>query len=907
VAEGGENLLTAEEIVSVLDWLGFNVVGDLSPEEERELLAEAYLSRHGEKPSVEQLDVLMKRLPEIRAAPFLYEHFAEYDEDDEDCVFSDCTCDVRNEQEVDLDDEEEFHYDTADSVEEAVDQDDDEQEFDQETNDSGEFEYDIVNPKHNTEKHGGDFPTAEQITSILDKFGFNAVGELTAEEERELLVEVYLNEHGEKPSAEQLVKLLEIIPRIKAAQFLYEDFPENDEEDEDWVPSDVPVDGVNKADCDLDEEEEFDYEAEYRDEEAVNLDDSEEFDFETESSDEDELDKEKSPVYSTMNPNTTENGKFFLTAEHITSVVDRLGFNVVRDLTAEEERELVVEAYLNEHGEKPSVVQLDKLMEILPRVKGATFLCGDFSEDKEGDDFVPLNGVVDVGDEEEVNLDDVKEFDYDTEDSYDGAVDLEDNEEFEYDAGYNDKDDDESGSAKMRSLVNTHSVEHRKDFLRAEQITSVLDLLGFNLFGDLSVEEERELLTEAVFSVHGEKPSGEKLNMLMNILPRVKVAPFLYENFSENDEEDEDWVPSDLGDVVHEEEVNLDDEEEFDYEAEDSDEQVVYLDNMEEFDYEAEDTDEDETYSWEVTNYPTFAEDVTKPGVDFLTVEQVKSVLDNLGFSVLGDLSAEEERELLAEAYFNEHGKEPSVDQLDKLMKILPRVKSAPFLYEDFAENSEENEDWMPSDSTDDVINEEVDLDEEEEFDYEAEDSYELATDLDDEEEFDYEAEDSDVDEPDSYSAIMHPTENKSMTKHGENFPTAEHIMFILDHLGFNVVGDLTAEKEQELLADAYVTEHGKYPTVEQIGKLMEILPRIKAAPFLFEIFPENDDEDEDWVLSDVDEEECSINTEDQDTLLSDRHDTSDADTLPCHTKLSDKKKSEDSQCNDCDTRNCDK
>lgn len=63
--------------------MGFNVSGELPPEKERELLAEAHLSRYGEKPSVEQLDVLMKRLPGIRAAPFLYEHFPENDEDDE--------------------------------------------------------------------------------------------------------------------------------------------------------------------------------------------------------------------------------------------------------------------------------------------------------------------------------------------------------------------------------------------------------------------------------------------------------------------------------------------------------------------------------------------------------------------------------------------------------------------------------------------------------------------------------------------------------------------------------------------------------------------------------------------------------------------------------------------------------
>jgi len=163
------------------------------------------------------------------------------------------------------------------------------------------------------------------------------------------------------------------------------------------------------------------------------------------------------------------------------------------------------------------------------------------------------------------------------------------------------------------------------------------------------------------------------------------------------------------------------------------------------------------------------------------------------------------------------------------------------------------------------------------------------------------------VDESDSYNAIMHQTENTSMTKHGGHFLTAEHIMLILDNLGFNVVGDLTAGKERELLAEAYVTEHGRNPTAEQMGKLMEILPRIKAAPFLFEFFPENDEEDEDWVFSDVDEEKSSIKTEDQDTLLSDRNDTRDENTLACDTMLSVKKKSEDSKCITCDSRSYDK
>jgi len=162
-----------------------------------------------------------------------------------------------------------------------------------------------------------------------------------------------------------------------------------------------------------------------------------------------------------------------------------------------------------------------------------------------------------------------------------------------------------------------------------------------------------------------------------------------------------------------------------------------------------------------------------------------------------------------------------------------------------------------------------VNLDDEEEFDYELENGAVEDFDLDAKEEFDYEAEDSDKDENDPGNAAMHSEINEQISNCGGKVRTAEQVKSVLDHLGFNVVGDLSAEEERKLLAEAYMAEHGKKPSVEQLDNLMEILPRVKAAPFLYEDFPEVDEEDDIWVPPEANDEESMINRDAQDTFLS--------------------------------------
>jgi len=162
-----------------------------------------------------------------------------------------------------------------------------------------------------------------------------------------------------------------------------------------------------------------------------------------------------------------------------------------------------------------------------------------------------------------------------------------------------------------------------------------------------------------------------------------------------------------------------------------------------------------------------------------------------------------------------------------------------------------------------------VNLDDEEEFDYEFEKGDVEDFDLDVKEEFDYDAEDSDKDENEPRNAAMHSEISEQIAKCGGKVWTAEHVKSVLDHLGFNVVGDLSSDEERKLLVEAYMNKHGKKPSVEQLDNLMGILPRVKAAPFLYEDFPEVDEEDENWVPPEANDEESIINRDAQDTLLS--------------------------------------
>jgi len=191
-----------------------------------------------------------------------------------------------------------------------------------------------------------------------------------------------------------------------------------------------------------------------------------------------------------------------------------------------------------------------------------------------------------------------------------------------------------------------------------------------------------------------------------------------------------------------------------------------------------------------------------------------------------------------------------------------------------------------------------VNLDEEDEFDYEFENSDVEDIDLDVKEEFDFDCEDSDKDEHELANATMPSAINEQIAKCGGKVPTAEHVKSVLDHLGFNVVGDLSAEEERKLLAEAYMAEHGKKPSVEQLDNLMDILPHVKAAPFLYEDFPEVDEEDENWVPPVANDEESIITRNAGDTLLSNEIGLSErfVETLSGHTKSSIQKNSEDNK-----------
>jgi len=112
----------------------------------------------------------------------------------------------------------------------------------------------------------------------------------------------------------------------------------------------------------------------------------------------------------------------------------------------------------------------------------------------------------------------------------------------------------------------------------------------------------------------------------------------------------------------------------------------VDLDDEEEFDWEAEDTAEEESDLEEVRN-----ENMTKNEGEPVTAAEMKAVLVYMGFNDVVELSAEEERELLAVAYETEHGEKPANEKLDQLMQRLPLFRSANILSDD-----EEDEDWVP-------------------------------------------------------------------------------------------------------------------------------------------------------------------------------------------------------------------
>lgn len=113
--------------------------------------------------------------------------------------------------------------------------------------------------------------------------------------------------------------------------------------------------------------------------------------------------------------------------------------------------------------------------------------------------------------------------------------------------------------------------------------------------------------------------------------------------------------------------------------------------------------------------------------------------------------------------------------------------------------------------------------------------------------------------EVDAESAIMYSIVNAYMAKNGGAVPTAEQVADILDQMGFNVVDNLTMEEEKEYLIEAFEERHGVKPTAEQLENLMQKLPLTKAAQLMSMEYPDEDDDDEDYIPSDQDEEEYNM------------------------------------------------
>jgi len=120
------------------------------------------------------------------------------------------------------------------------------------------------------------------------------------------------------------------------------------------------------------------------------------------------------------------------------------------------------------------------------------------------------------------------------------------------------------------------------------------------------------------------------------------------------------------------------------------------------------------------------------------------------------------------------------------------------------------------------------------------------------------EEEDED-EEVDPESAIMYSVVNAFMAKNGGVVPTAEQVADILDRMGFNVVDDLTVEQEREYLIEAFEKEHGVKPTAEQLEHLMQKITLTKTAELMSMDYPEDDDDDEEYVPSELDEKEYNM------------------------------------------------
>jgi len=171
--------------------------------------------------------------------------------------------------------------------------------------------------------------------------------------------------------------------------------------------------------------------------------------------------------------------------------------------------------------------------------------------------------------------------------------------------------------------------------------------------------------------------------------------------------------------------------------------------------------------------------------------------------------------------------------------------------------------------------------------------------DLDDKNEFDWDAEDTAEEDSDLEDGTMKTEMNAYMAKKEGKVPRSAEVKAILAHMGFNVVGELSAEEERELLAVAYETEHGEKPTNEKLDQLMEKLSRLKTSLTRSTDFPD-DEEDEDWVPPDV-QEETSFNMGEQVESLAkdDVVDRNSMDTSLHSEMLSDGEEVKNALCTD--------
>jgi len=123
--------------------------------------------------------------------------------------------------------------------------------------------------------------------------------------------------------------------------------------------------------------------------------------------------------------------------------------------------------------------------------------------------------------------------------------DVDEEEEFDYEAEDNTDDEYDPADAIMHTVINTYMAKHGGKVPTAEEVKSIIDQMGFSTVSEFSSEEERKLLAEAYETEHGERPTSEQLDIMMKKIPRIKAALLSSDNFTEDTDEDADWVPPD--------------------------------------------------------------------------------------------------------------------------------------------------------------------------------------------------------------------------------------------------------------------------------------------------------------------------------------------------------------------------